>query len=175
MSFSKLLELETGGVSQEERQEELENMEFQVFRMRENMKEISKKYEIVGIDQTKKDNWVIVFKHAGDDTAQLMVNDCEAAFRGDWDSCMQLEFKGENTIHISDIKGPEDKGYGSILMNHLKDLAKEKNYQYITGDLAKRDWDHLDRLEHFYRKHSFYVDIDPNNQVGEIIWNGDLI
>ncbi|GEL77720.1 hypothetical protein [Tenuibacillus multivorans] len=171
MSFSKLLEMDTG--SQADRQEQLESMEFQIFRMRENMKEISKKYEIVGIDQTKHDHWVIVFKDEGKETAQLMINDCEAAFRGAWDSCLQLQYKNENTIHIDDIKGTEEQGYGSILMNHLKNLAYEKNYQYVTGDLVKRDWDHLNRLEHFYRKHHFDVDIDYDNRVGEIVWNGD--
>lgn len=173
MSFPRLLELESEK-TQEERQDELENMEFQVFRMRENMKEISKKYEIVGIDQTKQDHWVIVFKDVDDEQAQLMVNDCEGPFKGHWDSCMQLEFKDERTVHINDIKGPEDQGYGSILMNHLKDLVKEFNYQYITGDLVERDWDHLNRLTHFYEKHNFDVEVDYDHQKGEIIWYGDL-
>ncbi|MFD2639077.1 hypothetical protein [Piscibacillus salipiscarius] len=173
MSFPRLLELEAEQ-TQEERQAELENMEFQVLRMRENIKEISKKYDIVGIDQTKQDNWVIVFKDADDEKGQLMVNDCAGPFKGHWDSCMQLEFKDEQTVHIADIKGPEDQGYGSILMNYLKDLVKEFNYQYITGDLVERDWDHLNRLTYFYEKHNFNVNVDPNQQKGEIIWHGDL-
>ncbi|RPF54264.1 hypothetical protein [Aquisalibacillus elongatus] len=173
MSFSKLLELESGSISPEERQEELEDMEFQVFRMRENMKEISKKYEVIGIDQTKHDHWVIVFKHEDQGSAQIMINDCRGAYRGEWDSCLQLEYRKESTVHINDIKGREDQGYGSILMNHLKEHVRTYNYQYIKGDLVERDWDHLNRLTYFYKKHHFYVEVDDVEQKGEIVWAGE--
>ncbi|MGM8215844.1 hypothetical protein ACLIA0_09770 [Bacillaceae bacterium W0354] len=166
MSFTKLLSTD----ELDNRQEELESMEFQVFRMRENMKEISKKYDVIGIDQTKHENWVIVFKEDDGETAQLMLNDCEGPFRQKWDSCIQFEYKDDHRIHIADIKGPEDQGYGSILMDYLKELAYQNNIQMITGDLVKRDWDHLERLKYFYEKHNFEVSIDDEEQYGEIKW-----
>ncbi|MDY0395278.1 hypothetical protein RWE15_13665 [Virgibacillus halophilus] len=84
---------------------------------------------------------------------------------------MQAEYKGSNTLHIAAIKGEEDKGYGSILMHHLKEKARQENIQYITGDLVKRDYDHVDRLMYFYEKHSFDVTVDHDEKCGEIVWN----
>jgi hypothetical protein len=49
--------------------------------------------------------------------------------------------------------------------------AKDQNVQYIKGDLAKRDWDHLDRLIHFYDKHDFEIHVDYDDKSGEITWN----
>lgn len=168
MSYTRLLGLDE---ENRNREEELEEMEFQVFRMRENIKEIAKKYDIVGIDQTKKLNWVIIFKVDDGDTGQLMLNDCQGPFRNHWDSCIQFVYKEDYSIHISDIKGAEDQGYGSVLMQYLKDLAQQKNIRTITGDLAKRDWDHLDRLKYFYEKHNFDVFINYDEQYGKIKWN----
>lgn len=55
-------------------------------------------------------------------------------------------------------------------MNYLKEVAKEQNIRYITGDIAKRDWDHIDTLVHFYKKHDFHIDIDKETKSGEIVW-----
>ncbi|PIB52450.1 hypothetical protein AOA60_26370, partial [Pseudomonas sp. 2822-17] len=45
----------------EEIVEEYEDLEFQIFRMKENMKEIAKHHQVLGIDQTKEEKWVIVY------------------------------------------------------------------------------------------------------------------
>ncbi|MFZ3577562.1 hypothetical protein [Virgibacillus sp. DJP39] len=150
---------------------ELDSLEIQLFRMRQNIKEIAKRWEIISIDQTDADNWVVIFVDKADDNCQLMLHDCHTAFRGNWNAAIQAEYKDSNTIHIADIKGEQNKGYGSILMNHLKELAHEENIQYITGDIVERDFDHVNRLKHFYNKHRFEVKIDHQDQSGEIIWN----
>ncbi|MEW4282123.1 hypothetical protein [Priestia koreensis] len=155
----------------EEIKEEFEKLEFQLFRMQENMKEIAKDAEIVGIDQTKDDKWVIVSAVDDGNICKLMVNDCERAYRGTWDFSILAQYKEEDTIHIGDIKGPANQGYGSICMNFLKEIARDKNIPFITGDIAKRDWDHVDRLVHFYSKHDFNVTVDYDEKSGEIEWN----
>lgn len=106
MVFSKLLEAEVGQTDPEERKKELEELEFQVYRMRENMKEISQKYDVIGIDQTKYSNWVIVFKEDDGNICRVMLDDCQSPFRGSWDFCIQAEYTDHNNIHIADIKGP---------------------------------------------------------------------
>ncbi|MEC1826458.1 hypothetical protein P9E84_21845, partial [Bacillus paralicheniformis] len=53
---------------------------------------------------------------------------------------------------------------------YLKEKAREHNIPVITGDIAERDWDHVDRLIHFYEKHHFEVTIDPGLKSGEIQW-----
>jgi GNAT superfamily N-acetyltransferase len=149
----------------------LVELEFQLFRMQENIKEISKKNQVIGIDQTKEDKWVIVSAEDDGHRCKIMVNDCETAYNGNWDFSIQAVYADSDKIHIGDIKGPANKGYGSICMNYLKDIAREQNIPYITGDIAKRDWDHVDRLIHFYEKHDFDVDIDHKDKSGDIIWS----
>jgi GNAT superfamily N-acetyltransferase len=150
-------------------EQELEDLEFQVFRMQENVKEIAKKWQIIGIEQTKEEKWVIVSIVDDGQVCKIMLNDCESAYRGVWDFSIQAKYEDQSTIHIGDIKGEENKGYGSICMDYLKEHAKDQNVQYIKGDLAKRDWDHLDRLIHFYEKHDFDVEVDYENCNGSII------
>ncbi|WP_100012197.1 hypothetical protein [Lentibacillus sediminis] len=151
--------------------QELDELEIQMFRMQVNMKEIAKKSEVISIDQAKDKRWVIIFADRNKSSFQVMLHDCTKPYRGDWDSAIQAEYKDQHTIHIADIKGEENKGYGSVLLGHLKELAREENVQYITGDIVKRDFDHVSRLKHFYRKHDFDVKIDHHLEQGEIVWN----
>ncbi|APH05592.1 hypothetical protein [Bacillus weihaiensis] len=165
----KLLEDNQRTNDPEELKEELEDLEFQVFRMQDNLKEIAKKSKVLGVDQTKEDKMVIVYT-PDESSCKIMLCDCETAYKGQWDFSIQATLADEETIHIGDIKGPANKGYGSICMDYLKDLAIEQNIPKITGDIAKRDWDHVERLVHFYQKHNFYVEIDYDRQYGEIKW-----
>ncbi|MFS0674778.1 hypothetical protein [Ornithinibacillus sp. 179-J 7C1 HS] len=159
--------------NKEELKEELDNIEIQLFRMQNNIKEIAKKSEVISIDQTPQDEWVVVYADREQDTWQLMLHSCKRPYRGNWHSALQAELKDDSTIHIAAIKGEENKGYGSVLMEHLKEMAKEENVQYITGDLVKRDFDHVDRLQHFYEKHDFEVKINHEKEFGEIEWNDE--
>jgi len=169
--YDRLVENETEEKSPNELQKDLVDLEFQLFRMQENIKEISKKSQVIGIDQTKEDKWVIVSAEDDGTQCKIMINDCETAYKGEWDFSIHAIYSDEDKIHIGDIKGPANKGYGSICMNYLKDIAKEQNIPYITGDIAKRDWDHVDRLIYFYEKHDFDVEIDYKEKSGEIVWN----
>lgn len=169
MSFQSLFLAEEDTRNKEQLKRDLEELEFQLYRMQDNMKEIARKWQVIGIDQTKEDSWVIVYKEKDEDSCKIMLYECDAAFRGEWDFSIHAKFEDDDTIFIGDIKGPANKGYGSICMKHLKEVAKEHNIQYITGDIAERDWDHVDRLKYFYEKHNFEVDIDQHNKCGEII------
>lgn len=157
-------------MTKDELKENLNDLEFQVFRMQDNLKEIAKRWEVIGIEQTSEDKWVIVYTAKDENTCRVMLNDCEAAFKGNWDFCLQAEYTNDDKIHVGDIKGPANKGYGSICINYLKEIAKDQNIPYITGDIAPRDWDHVDRLKHFYRKHEFKVSLDHESKSGEIVW-----
>jgi diamine N-acetyltransferase len=159
--------------SKDELKEELDELEIQLFRMQNNIKEIAKKSEVISIDQTPNEEWVVVYADRDKDTWQLMLHSCKRTYQGNWHSALQAEVKDDSTIHIAAIKGEENKGYGSVLMNHLKEIAKEENVQYITGDLVQRDYGHVDRLQYFYEKHNFDVTVDHTEKCGEIIWNDD--
>lgn len=154
--------------SEDELKEEIEDLEFQMLRMQDNLKEIAKKWQVIGIEQTKENNWVIVYLADDGETCKVMLDDCTTAFRGTWDFSIQAYYADEERIHIGDIKGPENKGFGSICMNYLKEIAADQNLQTITGDIVKRDWDHKERLVHFYKKHDFQVKIDKETKSGAI-------
>lgn len=77
---------------------------------------------------------------------------------------MRCVIQNENTILIGDIFSSlgrtgkyENKGYGSKLMQRLIDYATENGYKEIYGNLAEVDMGHRDRLEHFYKKFSFEI------------------
>ncbi|WP_205128517.1 hypothetical protein, partial [Salmonella enterica] len=46
--------------NRQELEEELNDLEFQIYRMQENMKDLSKDAKVLGIDQSKHDEWMIV-------------------------------------------------------------------------------------------------------------------
>lgn len=149
---------------------ELDSLEIQLYRMQNNIKEIAKKSEIISIDQARDGGWVVIYAERDTNLCQIMLHDCDNPYRGNWDSAIQAEYKDRHTIHIADIKGKENKGYGSILMKHLKEVARDENIQYITGDIVERDFDHIERLKYFYSKHYFDVEIDHQEQCGGIVW-----
>ncbi|MBX4373243.1 hypothetical protein K4G95_23640, partial [Mycobacterium tuberculosis] len=62
-----------------------EELQFQLYRMQDNLKEIAKRWKVVGIDQTKEDKWVVVYAQNDGDSCKVMLNDCETAYRGKWD------------------------------------------------------------------------------------------
>lgn len=71
----------------------------------------------------------------------------------------------DDKIDLGDIKifgENQNKGYGSILMNCLKELAEKYGVFEITGFIAGTDDDHIDRITHFYKKHDFVIE---NNRI----------
>lgn len=80
-------------------------------------------------------------------------------------------------ISLADIEIEEylsNRGYGSILLGTLIDIAKEKKAKTITGWISRVDNDHLERLVHFYKKHNFEVTLDGNSKdslkIGDLKW-----
>lgn len=79
-------------------------------------------------------------------------------------------------MEIADIKIEGDRvnrGYGSIMMEGLMKLVQELQIKAITGWISLVDWDHIDRSEHFYRKHGFDCQLDHENKRGTILWVKD--
>ncbi|MBU9713429.1 hypothetical protein [Evansella tamaricis] len=150
--------------------EEFEELEFQVYRMKENLREIAKSHQVLGIDQTKEEKWVIVYAVDDGNICRIMLHDCDSPYLGKWDFSIHAQYTDDFMIHIDDIRGQENCGYGSICMKFLKEHALEQNISFITGDLVERDWDHIDRLVHFYKKHQFQIKLENDSCSGEIYW-----
>ncbi|NGP46522.1 hypothetical protein G4V62_16790 [Bacillaceae bacterium SIJ1] len=149
-----------------------DSAEFQLFRIQQNIKDIAKegKQEVLGLEQDKYDEWVVVSRRTDGLIFEIRLNSCKTSYRGQWDFMLTGEYTKEGTLWIGDIKGEVNQGFGSICMAYLKEQAEEYNAWRIEGDLAKRDWGHLDRLIHFYQKHGFDVQLDEETYSGSICW-----
>lgn len=73
--------------------------------------------------------------------------------------CMICEIHKESkSIKICDIHSEKkNKGYGSLMMQKLIEFAKQKDFIYIDGWLSRVDYDHKERLLHFYQKFEFEI------------------
>jgi len=66
----------------------------------------------------------------------------------------------KSELFIGDYESDiENKGYGSILLRNVIELARTINISRITGNLSAVDSDHFDKLEHLYSKYGFKVNI----------------
>lgn len=93
---------------------------------------------------------------------RLGVNGCRCAH-------MQCVVESSSTILIGDILHQNEatdynKGYGTLMMEHLLVYAKEHGYSYIYGNLSEVDLDHKERLHHFYQKFGFTITEYPEPQ-----------
>lgn len=77
---------------------------------------------------------------------------------------MKCVIENKDCIFIGDISPAfarvgryENRGYGTKMMQYLIDYAVENNFKEIYGNLAEIDFEHRDRLEHFYKKLGFNI------------------
>jgi len=81
-------------------------------------------------------------------------------------------YKEEAKIKIGDIKISGQNincGYGSIMMKELLKIADRQKVRQITGWISGVDWNHIERLQHFYEKHGFKVILDLEKKSGDIV------
>lgn len=149
--------------------EEYEHLEFQMVRLQNNLKDIAKQFQIIAVDQTKDNSYVIIYSADDGKVCRFMAHSCDKAFEGHWEFSIHATYS-EQGLHIDDMRGAPDQGFGSICMKHLKEYAENQNKARLTGKLARRDWDHADRLIHFYKKHDFHVEVNEEKQSGFIVW-----
>lgn len=79
----------------------------------------------------------------------------------------------QNKMHINDFKIEGERvnrGYGSIAMEAIKKLVNELKITFIAGSIKTVDWDHIERSEHFYKKHGSTCRLDAVSEVGSFEW-----
>jgi GNAT superfamily N-acetyltransferase len=76
----------------------------------------------------------------------------------------------KHSLFIEDIQTGSytNKGLGSAAMEALIKYARENKITYISGSISPTDWDHIERLEHFYKKHGFDVKLNEQSESGSI-------
>ena len=95
------------------------------------------------------------------------------------DPVLKAFFKNNFTIiSLEDIEMEDslvNQGFGSILLTTLIDIAKKRNVNRITGEIARVDIGHIERLVHFYEKHNFEVILCSDSadvyKIGDLVWN----
>lgn len=72
---------------------------------------------------------------------------------------MDIEYKeNSHSTYIIDWHSKfENEGYGSILMSNLISYLKMAGFHYLTGVISHVDFDHEDKLRHFYQKFGFEI------------------
>ncbi|NJP37309.1 hypothetical protein [Alkalicoccus luteus] len=144
----------------------------QFLRLQQNLETIAQRFDIRGVEQTKHSIMTIVYETDDGKTFRIMADDCRFPHRGHWDFSLHGSYE-QNALYIDDIRGETDYGFGSVMIKHLKKKAEEKNIPEIRGKLKERDYDHQDRLVHFYTKHSFSVTLNESGREGQIKWSAD--
>ena len=97
------------------------------------------------------------------------------------DPVLKAFFKNNFTaISLEDIEMEDslvNQGFGSILLTTLIDIANKRNINRITGEIARVDIDHIERLVRFYKKHNFEVtmccDHTDKQIIGDLVWRNN--
>ncbi|WP_018392489.1 N-acetyltransferase [Bacillus sp. 37MA] len=65
-----------------------------------------------------------------------------------------------------------NKGYGSLLLNCLKEYAIDNKFKVIEGWISRIDEDHIERLEKFYKKHEFDLIYNSERKMNmvDLVW-----
>ncbi|MCM3412821.1 MULTISPECIES: GNAT family N-acetyltransferase [Bacillaceae] len=158
------------------------DIEFEIKYQSESI--LNKGFEIISRRQ-KGDHNLILYRHFYEETPK---EDETIIFLGirvitnKWilhpDPVLKAFFNDDFTdISLADIEIEEylsNHGYGSILLSTLIEIAKKRNIDSITGWISSVDFDHLERLVHFYKKHNFEVILDENSKdslkIGDLKW-----
>lgn len=75
--------------------------------------------------------------------------------------------EGQRSINIGDIQHkPVNQGIGSELIKYLEETAKAENITYLTGWVSPVDFDHKERLLHFYQKNGFEIKVKEDEMGG---------
>lgn len=108
------------------------------------------------IDRTKKGIDVLVA--VNDKEIEIEIFDLDTKFYAEnrsivlWANSLFLDDK---VLFIKDIQGGNGLGHGELALNYLFNIAKKKGFSKIEGRVSSVDFDHVERLKHFYKKMGF--------------------
>lgn len=79
---------------------------------------------------------------------------------------------GSNLLITDIIHDTINEGIGTELLNYVDEIARAQGLSSIKGYLSNRDFDHRDRLLHFYQKNGFSMalgEIPGANMEGQMV------
>ena len=122
-------------------------------------------YKVLGVEKAEKGGWIIIFSYLD----YIYIGQWHGNFNNQVLSLAYSLNPEKKRIVIDDIQTTEfNKGYGSIAMKYLFDLAKKQNVEIISGWISSEDWDHINRLKRFYEKNGFILTLNYETMRGSI-------
>ena len=103
-------------------------------------------------------------------TLMLHTIQAEGRLRLGWLAAVHYD-RNPSVLEIQDFAlqaKSRDQGLGSWLLATLLEKCRAEPFQRVVGEIAKQDWDGIERLKHFYSKHGFSVTLMPEERVGKI-------
>lgn len=123
-------------------------------------------FTVIGVDHTKYGETMIIYHLSGNDLS-FYLGDADT-WMSTHDVAVLLEHDSkENKLHIDDIQMNTSiisRGYGSLVMKHLKMIADKNEVVTMVGRLYYDDHEHRNRQVEFYSKNGFKIKGDS------IIW-----
>jgi hypothetical protein len=105
--------------------------------------------------------------HSQEDTLGIIYVVSNKGFSG---RLIYIINSADQSIKIGNILfKPINTGIGTELLKYLDEIAIDGNYKYMTGWISPVDFDHLDKLFHFYKKNGFKIEKNNGRMGGYII------
>lgn len=143
-------------------QNEKDQLEKKVDTLQYNMnKLIELDSNILAMEKDKLGDPIIVYTYSENENSRdVYIKDSHSKLK-EWDfAILSTYHSSEKTLHIEEISGTTiNQGYGTIALNHLKEIAHSLRVKKITGQI-KGDLEHYERVEHFFKKHGFSISTD---------------
>jgi ribosomal protein S18 acetylase RimI-like enzyme len=148
---------------------------------------VNKGFEVISVFK-QDDVGLILHRHFYEDTPKLEENTIILCLRVITkkgivfpEPILKAFFNDDfSEIELADIDIKEStvsRGYGSILLGMLIEIAINRNVKNITGWISSVDKNHIERITHFYQKHGFEVvleETDNNiNKIETLAWSNN--
>lgn len=129
----------------------------------------SEGYRILGIEQLHTIYYVVLMTPVGSsqqDTGRMIyLYRLPFSHRQDYICKMGLHFTATCSAYISDwASHVPNMGYGSMLMKHLISFLRSSGFRTLTGSISPVDYDHEEKLRHFYTKFGFKITDCPDRR-----------
>lgn len=130
---------------------------------------LSEGYQILGVFKNRTDHCVIFMDQVNhsrwDHTRTIWLHKLPFRCRQDYVGYIGFELHSNCTAHIIECSSRiPNMGYGSILMNQLINYLRSAGFRTLTGNICPTDFNHEDKLRHFYTKFGFKITDYPDRR-----------
>lgn len=126
-------------------------------------------HHIIGVEEKESVHYVVFIdgfdKSSQDQSRVIYLHTLPFRSTGDWIAYVSLEYHACCRARIGAVETRGyNQGYGSILMKHTLSYLQYAGFRTVTGTICPADFDHKDRLHHFYEKFGFEIRQQTNSE-----------